>query len=138
MPVMKYSYEEKKSKYLVGNIKKRQSAEQITDGNMAQYLGLSVRSYRQRLNDPDMFKYSEIVKTFKRLGFTDEEIRQSVQGEAMKGLIQHKNTIVVSGSLSFFLTSLPIWEFVNKFQRAGAILLFTVIIYALLWLEGDR
>lgn len=78
MPVIKYNYEQKKAQYLVGNIKKRQAAEQVTDGNMAQYLGLSVRSYRQRLNDPDMFKYSELIKTFKRLGFTEEEICQSM------------------------------------------------------------
>lgn len=78
MPTIKYSYETRKSLYLVGNIKKHQMADQITDGNMAQYLGLSVRAYRQRLNNPEMFKYHEIIKTFKRLGFTDEEVRQSI------------------------------------------------------------
>lgn len=78
MPVIKYSYEEKKSQYLIGNIKKHQAAEQITDRIMAKYLNINERTYQNKLREPDKFKYSEIVKIFKRLGFTQEEINQSV------------------------------------------------------------
>lgn len=58
--------------------------------------------------------------------------------KGLKYLVHHKNTIAISCALSFFISNLPIWEYDGMSQRIGVMLTVGMIVYAMIWLEGDR
>lgn len=74
MPVIKMSEEEMKGKLLKGNIRKRMEAKQLTDKQMARYLGgIHPETFREKVRHPERFTYPQLITMFRILEFPDSE-----------------------------------------------------------------
>lgn len=81
MPVIKKSEEEYRYILLKGNINKRMEAQQLTDKQMGGYIGVAGDTFKRKRNHPELFKYPELMKVFKKLNFPDNEIMEVMKLE---------------------------------------------------------
>lgn len=56
----------------------------------------------------------------------------------MKGIIRHKNSLLISGAMSFFISNLPVWAYDGVMQKIGIMLTVFGAVYVMIWLEGGK
>lgn len=66
---------------LSANIKKKMEIENVTKDRVAKALGITRKTLNDKLRDPSLFKFYELVILFRVLAFTDSEILESVRKE---------------------------------------------------------